>query len=55
MVGSIKVGDRELGEEEEVVEKVPMAIGVEINPPEAKVLNLDPRFRDWCKITIGGC
>ena len=52
MVDNIKVGDRELGEDLENVEKVPMAVGVEINPAEAKVLNLDPRFRDWCKITM---
>ena len=49
-VGNIRVGDRELGEEEEV-EKVPVAAGTNINAAEAKVLNLDPRFRDWCKIT----
>ena len=49
-VDNIKVGDRELGEEEEV-EKVPVAAGTNINAAEAKVLNLDPRFRDWCKIT----
>ena len=51
MVDNIRVGDRELGEEEEI-EKVPLAAGVNINANEAKVLNLDPRFRDWCKITI---
>ena len=50
MVGNIRVGDAELGEEEEV-EKVPVAAGVNINAAETKVLNLDPRFRDWCKIT----
>ena len=54
MVNNIKVGDRELGDDEEgeVVEKVPIAKGVEINQAEAKVLNLDPRFRDWCRITL---
>ena len=51
MVDNIRVGDRELGEEEEI-EKVPLAAGANINAFEAKVLNLDPKFRDWCKITI---
>ena len=40
-----------MGEEEEG-EKVPVAAGTNINVAEAKVLNLDPRFRDWCKITM---
>ena len=52
MVDNIRVGDRELGEEEEEIEKVPLAAGANINTFEAKVLNLDPKFRDWCKITI---
>ena len=52
MVENIRVGDRELEDDEENVEKVPLAVGVEINQAEAKVLNLDPRFRDWCKITL---
>ena len=51
MVENIRVGDRELGEEEEI-EKVPVAAGTNINATEVKVLNLDPRFRDWCKITV---
>ena len=46
MVGAIRVGDRELGEEEEE-EKEPLVAGTEVNQAEAKVLNLDPRFRDW--------
>ena len=50
MVGNIRVGDAELGEEE-VIEKIPVAAGANINAAETKVLNLDPRFRDWCKIT----
>ena len=52
MVDNIRIGDDELGDEEESGEKVPMTVGVEINEAEAKVLNLDPRFRDWCKITM---
>ena len=52
MVDNIRIGDGELGDDEEGGEKVPMAVGVEINEAEAKVLNLDPRFRDWCKITM---
>ena len=51
MVGNIRVGDTELGREEEI-EKVPLAAGANINAFEAKVLNLDPKFRDWSKITM---
>merc|ERR1711994_88733 len=51
MVGDIRVGDIELGvEEEEQIE--PLVAGTEVNQAEAKVLNLDPRFRDWNKITL---
>ena len=51
MVGNIRVGDDELGEEN-VELKDPLAAGVEVNENEAKVLRKDPRFRDWKKITI---
>ena len=51
MVGNIRVGDNELGHEDDI-EKVPLAVGVEVNQAEAQVLNLDPKFRDWCKITM---
>jgi len=50
MVGNIRVGDRELEEEEE--EKKPVVAGVTVTKEEAKVLNLDPRFRDWSKINM---
>ena len=51
MVGNIRVGDEELGEENVEI-KVPLAAGVEVNENEAKVLRKDPRFRDWKRITI---
>ena len=53
MVGNIRVGDRELEEEEEEEEeKKPVVAGVNVTEKEKKVLNLDPRFRDWCKISM---
>ena len=51
MVGDIRVGDIELGVEEDE-EREPLVAGTEVNQAEAKVLNLDPRFRDWNKITL---
>ena len=51
MVGDIRVGDMELGAEEDE-EREPLVAGTEVNQAEAKVLNLDPRFRDWNKITL---
>ena len=51
MVGNIRVGDRELGEEEGEP-KEPLTAGIEVTESEAKVLTKDPRFRDWCKIEI---
>ena len=50
MVGNIRVGDRELGEDEEA-SRDPLTVGVEINESEAKVLTKDQRFRDWNKIS----
>ena len=38
--------------EDQLVEKVPLAAGARINQAEAKVLNLDPKFRNWSKITM---
>ena len=51
LVDKIRVGDRELGEEEEEV-KEPLAAGVQVSESEAKVLRKDPRFRDWTNMTI---
>ena len=51
MVGNIRVGDDELGEENVEI-KDPLAAGVEVSECEAKVLRKDPRFRDWSTITI---
>ena len=51
MVGNIRVGDDELGEENVEI-KNPLAAGVEVSENEAKVLRKDPRFRDWRKITV---
>ena len=50
-VGNIRVGDEELGEEVEVLEE-PFKVGVEVNNAEAQILRKDPRFRDWCKISM---
>ena len=47
-VGNIRVGDRELGEEDEE-DEAPFKAGVEVNNAEAQVLRKDPRFRDWSK------
>ena len=51
MVGNIRVGDDELGEENVEI-KDPLAAGIEVSECEAKVLRKDPRFRDWSTITI---